>query len=147
MRCKSQSGTPSAPWSSGPAFVAPDALVDDGKAVPVTRANAEILQGEVEGWREGLEMEQPMMASVVDGRAVSVCGTVRRSIHGVEAGADTLEQYRRMGHGRRAVAAWSAAAQRSGIHAFYSTGWASKASIRLARSVGFQQIGAEFRIG
>ena len=108
----------------------------------MTRANAELLQGDLSGWQEDIELEQPIFARVVGGRAVSVCATVRRSAVGVEAGVDTLKGHRGQGHGRKVVAAWSSAIQEEGLTAFYSTSWDNAASIALAKSLGFNQIGA-----
>ena len=129
-------------WSSGPVFVVPDGLSVDPHVTAVTGENAEVLQGDFACWRESIEVEQPAFASVVDGQAVSICGSVRRSGSGVEAGVDTLEPHRRQGHGRRVVAAWGAAARREGLTAFYSTQWENAASIGIANSLNLNKIGA-----
>jgi hypothetical protein len=129
-------------WSSGPVFIASGEAQTDSAAVRITRANAGLLQGHLSEWQDSIEFEQPMFAWVADGRALSLCATVRRSEVGVEAGVDTLETHRRQGHGRQAVAAWSSAIQREGVTAFYSTSWDNAASIALARSLRLQQVGA-----
>ena len=133
-------------WSSGPVFLVPDQGLAGRDAVQVTRETAGILQPDFTGWEEEIEVAQPIFASVVDGRAVSVCGTVRRSDCGVEAGVETVEGYRRKGHARRAVAAWGEAARQHGFGAFYSTWWANEASIALAHSLSLNQIGASFHV-
>ncbi|MBT5055109.1 MAG: GNAT family N-acetyltransferase [Gemmatimonadetes bacterium] len=132
-------------WSSGPVFVVPE-LPTETDAVRVRLANTGVLQEELAGWADHVDVEQPICASLVDGMAVSVCGSVRRSDIGVEAGVDTLEAYRRQGHGKRAVKAWGAAAREDGLLAFYSTWWANEPSIRLANSLGLKQIGATFGV-
>ena len=89
---------------------------------------------------------QPFYAVVVDNRAVSACGTVRRSALGIEAGVDTLEGYRRRGYARRAVAAWCRVAREEGLIGFYSTSWSNVASRALADSLGLQQFAVEFSV-
>ena len=60
---------------------------------------------------EEVDDAQPFYAVVVDSRAVSACRTVRRSMRGMEAGVKTLEDYRRRGYAKRAVAGWCRAAR------------------------------------
>lgn len=91
---------------SGPAFIVPDGERPTGDATPVTRANAHVLETSFADWMKEIDHAQPFYAVVVEGRAVSTCGTVRRSVHGIEAGVNTLEDYRRRGYAKRAVAAW-----------------------------------------
>lgn len=131
---------------SGTVFIAPEDLAARGDAVRIRGANAELLQGGLADWQEDVEVEQPMFARVIGDRAVSVCATVRRSAMGVEAGVDTLDGYRRQGYGREVVAAWASAIQQEGLTAFYSTSWDNAASIALAKSLGFRQIGASLSV-
>lgn len=131
----------------GPVFVAGE--VDSiwaEAATPVTPANAHVLGGAFAGWADELGVAQPLLASCVDGAAASVCGTVRRSPRGVEAGVDTAEPHRRQGHGRRAVAGWARAVAAEGMIGFYSTWWANHASCALAESLDFERIGADFSV-
>jgi hypothetical protein len=86
-----------------------------------------------------------------DGRSwtswrVSTCGTVRRSVHGIEAGVDTLEDYRRRGYARRAVAAWCRAVRQENLIGFYSTSWSNEASLALANSLGLMPFAVEFSV-
>ena len=124
-------------------------------AVRVNPQN-ELLQAHIEmlhvlepgfaNWMEEVDATQPCYAVVVDGQAVSVCRTVRRSGRGIEAGIDTLEGYRRKGYAKRAVAAWCRAARQEGMIGFYSTSWSNAASRALADSVGLRQFAVEFSV-
>lgn len=129
---------------SGPAFIVADGPMTAGDAVELTPANAHLLEHGYENSVSAIEVTQPAFAVVVDGRAVSVCRTVRRSVHGIEAGVDTLESYRRRGYARRAVSAWCEAAKREGRLGFYSTSYFNTASCALANSLGLKQFAAEF---
>ena len=133
-------------WSSGPDFVFPEQCLADREAVRVTRVTVGILQPDFTGWEDEIDVAQPMFASVVDGKAVSVCGTVRRSDCGVVAGVSTVESYRREGHAKRVVSAWGSTARKEGFLAFYSTEWENEASISVANSLELQQIGASFGV-
>ena len=137
--CKGRGG-------AGPAFIVPEGELPAGDATLVSQDNAYILQSGFAGWREEVDDVQPFYAVVVDNRAVSACGTVRRSALGIEAGVDTLEGYRRRGYAWRAVAAWCRVAREEGLIGFYSTSWSNVASRALADSLGLQQFAVEFSV-
>jgi hypothetical protein len=137
--CKGRGG-------AGPAFIVPEGELPAGDATLVSQDNAHILQPNFAGWREEVDDVQPFYTVVVDDRAVSTCGTVRRSVHGIEAGVDTLEGYRRRGYARRAVAAWCRAARQEGLIGFYSTSWSNMVSRALADSLGLRQFAIEFSV-
>ena len=131
---------------SGPAFIVPEGELPAGDATPITRDNAHVLETTFSDWMEEVGDSQPFFAVVVDGRAVSTCGTVRRSVRGIEAGVNTLEGYRRRGYAKRAVAAWCRAARQEGVIGFYSTSWSNTASCALANSLGLKQVAVEFSV-
>ena len=131
---------------SGPAYIVPECKRPAGDATPVTRDNVHVLEPGFANWMEEVDATQPCYAVVVDGQAVSVCRTVRRSGRGIEAGIDTLEGYRRKGYAKRAVAAWCRAARQEGMIGFYSTSWSNAASRALADSVGLRQFAVEFSV-
>ena len=131
---------------SGPAFIVPEGDLPMGDAALVTQGNAHVLRSSFAGWMKEVDDAQPFYAVVVDSRAVSTCGTVRRSVHGIEAGVDTLGGYRRRGYARRAVAAWCRAAQQENLIGFYSTNWSNGASLALASSLGLKQFAIEFSV-
>ncbi|MDP6779947.1 MAG: GNAT family N-acetyltransferase [Candidatus Latescibacteria bacterium] len=131
---------------SGPVYIVPEGELPAGDATPITRDNVHVLEAGFAGCIEEVDATQPSYAVVVDGQAVSVCRTVRRSGRGIEAGIDTLEGHRRKGYARRAVAAWGRAAQQEGLIGFYSTSWSNAASCALADSVGLEQFAVEFSV-
>ena len=131
---------------SGPAYVVNDLGLSCSDAVSVDSSNAQVLRAHFRQWIEALDACQPFTAVVVDGVAVSVCHTVRRSRHGIEAGIDTAEEHRRRGYGRCAVAAWSSMVEQEGGLGFYSTGWPNRASVGLASSLGLMQFAVEFSV-
>jgi len=131
---------------SGPAFIMPEGELPAGDATPVTRDNAHVLETSFADWMKEVDDAQPLYAVVVEGRAVSACGTVRRSVRGIEAGVNTLEGYRRRGYAKRAVAAWCQAARQEGLIVFYSTSWSNAASCALANSLGLKQVAVEFSV-
>ncbi|HEX8242747.1 MAG TPA: hypothetical protein VF541_04615, partial [Longimicrobium sp.] len=53
--------------SAGPAYRFPRELPEARGAVPVTEANADILRPHLHEWIEGIELQQPAFAVVVDG--------------------------------------------------------------------------------
>lgn len=131
---------------SGPAFIVSEGDLPTGDATPVTRENVHVLRPSFTGWMKEVDDAQPFYAVVVDSRAVSTCGTVRRSVHGIEAGVDTLEEYRRRGYARRAVAAWCRAVRQENLIGFYSTSWSNAASLALANSLGLKPFAVEFSV-
>jgi hypothetical protein len=130
----------------GPAFIVPEGDLPAGAATPVTRENVHLLRSGFTGWMEEIDDAQPFYAVVVGSRAVSVCGTARRSGHGIEAGVDTLAEYRRRGYARRAVAAWCRAVRQENLIGFYSTSWSNAASLALADSLGLKRFAVEFDV-
>jgi len=129
---------------SGPAFITDTVPELETDTVALSVDNAHLLRGVFEEGISEIGDSLPASAVVVDDQAVSICRTVRRSRHGIEAGVHTLVGYRRRGYARRAVAAWYQAARREGILGFYSTGYDNEASCSLANSLGLKQIGAEY---
>ncbi|MEQ8858184.1 MAG: GNAT family N-acetyltransferase [Pseudomonadales bacterium] len=118
------------------------------RVVRVSAANAAILaQGGLEAWIPDIPHQQPMFASLARGRAVAVCASVRSTPVAHEAGVETLPDYRRQGHAAAAVAAWAQELRRGGIMPLYSTSWNNLASQAVARRVGFQAFGWEYRVG
>jgi len=131
---------------SGPAFIVPEGELPAGDATLVTQDNAHVVQPDFAGWMEEVDDAQPLYAVVVEGRAVSACRTVRRSVRGIEAGVRTLEGYRRRGYAKRAVAAWCRAARQEGLIVFYGTNWSNAASCALANSLVLKQFAVEFSV-
>jgi RimJ/RimL family protein N-acetyltransferase len=132
-------------WA-GPAFCFPGALPDPGDVIHVTDANAEILRPHLAEWLDGTSPERLTMAVVIDGRAVTLCSSVRIGASAHEAGVETTPGFRGQGHAARAVAAWAAAVRRIGIAPLYSTSWSNTASRALARKLRLRMFGADLHI-
>jgi RimJ/RimL family protein N-acetyltransferase len=129
----------------GPAFVCPESS-DNESAVRVDRTNADLLSPYLEDWRVDAEEGVPMAVSLKDGRAVSVCCSVRLSDGAHEAGVETHSDFRGRGHGARAVAEWANAVRGLERVPLYSTSWENESSRRLAARLGLVQFGADLHI-
>lgn len=130
----------------GPAFVCPVGLPNEESAVRVDRTNAELLGPHFEDWRIDAEKGVPMAVSLQDGRAVSVCCSVRLSDQAHEAGVETHPDFRGRGHGARAVAAWANGVRERRRVPLYSTSWENGASRRLAARLGLMHFGTDLHL-
>jgi GNAT superfamily N-acetyltransferase len=128
---------------AGPAYRFPQTLPTPTGTVLLDSSCAQALRDGFDDLAEALGAAQPCVAALVDGRAVAVCQTVRRSAHAVEAGLDTLPAYRRQGHGSRALLHWAGAVRRTGMEPLYSASWENQASCGLARKLGLIQYGTD----
>ena len=131
-------------WA-GPAYAFPHDLPPSG-AVRVTAANADLLRPHLEPWLVDVAHGVTVLASLHDGRAVAVCGSVRITHAAHEAGVETARDFRGRGHARAAVAAWAAAVREQGAAPLYSTSWENAASQALARSLGLRRFGDDLHI-
>ncbi len=124
-------------WS-GPAYRFPDTLpLTDANVVPLTRDNATLLHGgDLEPWIEDIGQSEPLLAFVRDGRAVSVCGSVRITTEAHEAGVETSAGVRGRGFAVAVVAAWARAVRELGAEPLYSTSWDNASSQAVARKLG-----------
>ena len=132
-------------WT-GPAFSFPRELPDVGRAVRVTEDNVEVLQPLLAAWTPDVHVNPPMFAMVVDGHAVSVCCSVRRTSDAHEAGVETATAYRGRGHAAQVVAAWARAVRAMGAMPLYSTSWTNTASRAVARKLGLTHFGSDLHI-
>lgn len=132
--------------SAGPAYRFPRELPEAPGAVLVTKANADILRPHLEEWIDGIELQQPAFAVVVDGHAAAVCCSVRISPSAYEVGVETARSFRGRGYAVQVVAAWAAAVRAIGRIPLYSTSWENGASQAVARKLGLQQYGTDFHI-
>lgn len=124
-------------WS-GPAYRFPDTFpLTDANVVPLTRDNATLLHGgDLEPWLEDIGQSEPLVALVREGRAVSVCGSVRITPEAHEAGVETSAGARGRGFAVAVVAAWARAVRELGAEPLYSTSWDNAASQAVARRLG-----------
>lgn len=132
--------------SAGPAFTFPDRLPEQLRAVSIDASNASLLAEHLPAWAPDVHVCQPMIAVVVDGRAVSVCGTVRRTGAACEAGVETAGSYRGQGLAPIAVAAWASAVRSAALVPLYSTSWTNHASRAVARKLGLIHFGNDLHI-
>jgi hypothetical protein len=120
----------------GPAFAFPETTGTPDGVVAVH--DEAVLQPHFPGWVAGeiAAGASPVMAIVMDGRAVSACFCARRSPVAAEAGLDTAPAFRGRGFAARVTSAWAAAVRASGRTPLYSTAWTNTASLAVARSLG-----------
>lgn len=132
-------------WA-GPAFLVPARPGISSTAVPLGREGVEQLSPYLESWREDATKDLPMAVALQDGRAVSVCATVRATTEAHEAGVETHPDFRGRGHATETVVAWSMLVRRMGRIPLYSTSWSNHPSRRLARRLGLEQFGSDLHI-
>ena len=132
-------------WS-GPAYVCPLGLGDEGGAIPITPDNTGVLSPYLEEWRDDAAAGVPMAGAVHEGVAVSICCSVRVTAAAHETGVETHPDFRRRGHARRAVCRWSAMVRELGQVPLYSTSWKNAASRALAGRLGLTLFGTDLHI-
>lgn len=137
---------PSASTWSGPAYCFPPSVAAHHDAVLITGENSDLLRPHLTPWLPDVVNSQPLLAFVVDGRAVSVCCSVRIAPVAHEAGVETVPEFRGRGHAIHVAAAWAEHVRRSGRIPMYSTSWQNTASQRLARKLGLQAYGSDFHV-
>jgi RimJ/RimL family protein N-acetyltransferase len=120
----------------GPAFYIPKTEDRRTDVAEITAANRDCLQLHFSYTAANLEFLQPCMAKIVDGTAVAICRTVRRTAFALECGVHTLEEYRNRGFGLELVHAWAKSVQAAGLIPCYSTQHDNKASLALAARLG-----------
>ena len=81
-----------------------------------------------------------------EGRAVSVCGSVRITPDAHEAGVETSADARGHGFSVAAVAAWARAVRKLGAEPLYSTSWDNAASRAVARKLDLIPYAADYHI-
>ena len=122
----------------GPAFTFPTELATT-EAILITPENANILEPLLAPWLPDVTASAPLFAATVDGVAVSVCGSVRRTDFGHEAGVETSPNHRRHGYAAQVVTAWARAVREIHRVPLYSTSWKNEASRAVARKLGLAQ--------
>jgi RimJ/RimL family protein N-acetyltransferase len=112
----------------------------------LTATHAEMLRGGFEALIAELPAWQPFLALVEEGRAVSVCRSVRITPEAHEAGVETLPAFRGRGYAQDVVAGWARAVQALGAMPFYSTSWENTASQAVAKRLHLVPYGADFQV-
>jgi len=119
----------------GPAFYIPQMEDRVTEVIEVTASNRDCLEPVFAYTAAHLESIQPCMAIIVDGKAVAICRTVRRTSLAVECGVHTLEPYRKRGFAFECVHSWAKKVQTEGLIPCYSTHEENKASLALAKKM------------
>ncbi|WP_043236367.1 hypothetical protein [Bosea sp. LC85] len=132
-------------WS-GPSYRAVRDPFPAATATLVTPENAALLQDGFEDWLPDIPHRQPFLAVVKEGRAVSICASVRITAAVHCAGVETHADHRRSGHAAQAVAAWARAVRSLGAAPFYSTSWDNIASQGVARRLDMELAGVDFHV-
>lgn len=130
----------------GPAFEFPQHDGTETEAMLVTAADVDVLAGGFDDIVAEIDAIQPCVASLVAGKAVAVCQTVRQTAGAVEAGVLTSDAHRRRGHARRAVLGWASHVRAEGRVPLYSTWWQNQASRGLAQDLGLRQYGVDVHV-
>lgn len=131
---------------AGPAFAFPEALDAAPEAVLVTKENIDILEPFMTPWIGDVGLCDPFLAILHDGQAVSVCGSVRISDRGYEAGVDTHPEFRGRGFAPRVVSAWARAVRAIDRVPLYSTSWNNTPSRAVAAKLGLMRFGTDIHI-
>lgn len=132
-------------WS-GPAFTFPNRLAETRDATFIDSSTAPLLESMLPAWIPDVSTCQPMVVCVVDGKAVSICASVRITDEADEAGVDTAPAYRGRGYAACVAAAWANAVRDLGRIPLYSTSWTNAASRSVARKLSLVHFGNDLHI-
>ncbi len=132
-------------WA-GPAYRFSESFEPSRALLPLTEKNAGMLRGGFEELVEELPDWQPFLAVLAEGRAVSVCRSVRITPDAHEAGVETLDDFRGKGYAQDVVAGWARSVQSMGATPLYSTSWENTASQAVAKKLHLVPYGADFHV-
>jgi RimJ/RimL family protein N-acetyltransferase len=136
---------PNITTESGPAYILPQNNLPT-TTVKITVENAHLLAAHF-GWLlNTLADYAPVIAMVMDGKAVAVCFCSRLTARVAEAGVYTVAAYRGHGHAMETVRQWSQEVYASGRQPLYETSWTNYASQAVARKLGAVQYGVHYSI-
>ncbi|GIP32101.1 hypothetical protein J2TS4_13110 [Paenibacillus sp. J2TS4] len=131
----------------GPCFLVPGEAEPTLQVVSITRENmTEWLHGGFEWLTSEIDYAQPCIALVREGRAVSICRSVRITSNAHEAGLETLDLFRGRGYAAAVVAGWAMAVRELGGIPLYSTSWENLASQSVARKSALSLYGVNFTV-
>ncbi|MDO8799954.1 GNAT family N-acetyltransferase [Phenylobacterium sp.] len=131
---------------AGPLFCFPESLTNYPDCITIGRGNSGLLGGALDEWVEDAENGALMVAAMVDGRAVSVCATVKSSETVHCAGVETAPSYRGRGLAERVVMGWAKLVRANGAEPYYATTFDNIASQKVAARLGLTLIGSEFSV-
>ena len=130
----------------GSAFCIPRTVRPTARTVAITSANAELLRPLLEPWLEDVTAAQPMIALIVEDRAVSLCCSGRCTTRAHEAAVETAIAYRNRGYGSQVVRAWAEAVYAAGALPLYSIAWENSASRAVMRKLEVSSFGTDLHI-
>jgi GNAT acetyltransferase-like protein len=130
----------------GPAFCFPQELATTTGTTRVTEGNGQLLHPLLQAWVSDVRVCQPMFALTVDGHAVALCCSVRRTSMAHEAGVETAPSFRGHGYATRVVTAWARAVRDMGRVPLYSTSWQNERSQAVARKLALIRFGSDLHI-
>jgi len=131
---------------AGPAYYFEECAEPSGRLLTLTESDAGLLRGGFEDFADELPTWQPFVALVENGRAVSVCRSVRITGAAHEAGVETLPEFRGRGHAKDVTARWARIVRDMGALPTYSTSWENASSQAVARKLGLTMYAADFQI-
>lgn len=130
----------------GPCYWFERELTPSQEPVPITVHNSNLLVDTLNDWIADVPYRSPFMAVIANGKAVSVCASVRIRDSSHEAGVETTPSCRRLGYAFNAVCGWQRAVKALGAIPMYSTSWDNVASQALADRLGLTLYGVTFWI-
>ncbi|MDF2661982.1 MAG: hypothetical protein K0Q94_4773 [Paenibacillus sp.] len=134
-------------FTMGPCFLVPNETVPSIQTVSITRENMkDMLRGGFEWLSSEIDYAQPCIALVLEGRAVSICRSVRITSKAHEAGLETLDSFRGRGYAAAVVAGWAMAVRKLGAVPLYSTSWDNAASRSVAAKSALSFYGVNFTV-
>ena len=114
--------------------------------IRINKQNAHLLEGGLQEWIPDLGYQQPVVALLVDGKAVAICASVRITKDAHEAGVETVKAYRQKGYAVKVVAAWAREVNKLGALPLYSLSNENLASRNVANRLGLSQFGVDLHI-
>ena len=93
-----------------------------------------------------IEYDQPLVALVVDGVAVSVCSSARSNEEAHECYVLTTSEYRQKGYATSVVRSWANTLKSRGLIPLYNTSIGNEPAQSVARKAGFSLYGRALRI-
>jgi hypothetical protein len=130
----------------GPAFTFATPLPVTLATTLVDDSTALLLEALLPAWIPDVATCQPMVVLVIDGKAVSICASVRITEEAHEAGVDTALAYRGRGYAAHVAARWANAVREIGRVPLYSTSWTNRASRSVARKLSLIHFGNDLHI-
>ena len=93
-----------------------------------------------------IEYDQPIVALVVDGVALSVCSSARSNEEAHECYVLTASEYRQTGYATNVVKSWANTLKSKGLIPLYNTSIGNEPAQTVARKAGFSLYGRALRI-